>query len=171
MQAPGIVRFNAWLQARASNGLTIANIDQKLVTPIVYKPEDYLVQVESFSLGALGVTGAVVKKMKRIVITTGMPVNGDIEVTAQIPILTDMMIDADNLAATDITRITFTPYLPRYYELTGQVPLDRIQLSIWYALDDNVLVPWPLLTNTSSGVRESVNIKLAFQRKDMVTIM
>lgn len=165
---PAIARVNLWQQAGPNQGLTVVNIDQKLVTPVVDDPSQYLVQVESFSLGTLGVTGAVVKKIKRIVITTAMPIYGDIELNAQLPILTDMMIDADGQAASDITRITYTPYIPRYYEMTGQAPLDRIQLSVWYALDDNQLKPWVLLTSTTSNVRESVTVKLAFQRKDVM---
>jgi len=157
---------NIHIRALTSSPSTEARFDETLTAPFLNFPKGWDVCVESLSLDTSYYSGSQVKLWRRIVITSGsLPIIGDIDGNVKQQVITDFMLDNDGVSAADITRITYTPFIRRFYQLSGSTPLSRMELQIFYAEEDNVLQPFELSYNSSTGFRGAAFVKLGFRKR------
>lgn len=160
---------NVYLAASTTQRAQPFVYSETMQAPMLLYPRDWDVAVETFSFDTSYYSGADVKSWRRIVITAPtLPVYGDIDGNTSVQVLSDFMLDFDALSGDNITKVTYTPFVRRFYQLTGTTAVNRLDLQVFYTKNDNILRPFILKYDDADPlniVRGSGFIKLGFRKR------
>lgn len=98
--------------------------------------------------------------VKRIAVTSNtIATTSTLENNSVLPVLADLYPDTDGISVSNLTRIVYQPFVRRYTSIKLTGLLKDINVAFWYALDDGILRPYPLLNG------QAAFYKLCFRKR------